>query len=225
MTRTPDIDHANPPRWAEALLRRQLAPRDRDTIAGDLLEHYREVILPRRGRVRARLWYVRQVLSLVNGVTLAALLGLVLGVAYGIVNIIATRFMPLADDTPFAVLAFYGPMFFLWAAAGFVASHRSGRLWRAIPVSFTLAFVAFLVFDIANLARVNLFLETIQHRADWQNLISRYRASGFASLRTYANYEYVTGAPLKIIVASMIGTALGFIGGLLGSISRRFTAA
>jgi hypothetical protein len=44
MTRTPDTDHANPPRWAEALLRRQLAARDSDTIAGDLLEHYREVI-------------------------------------------------------------------------------------------------------------------------------------------------------------------------------------
>ncbi len=225
MTRTPDIDHANPPRWAEALLRRQLAPRDRDTIAGDLLEHYREVILPTRGRVRAQLWYVRQVVSLLNGVTLAALLGLVLGVAYGIVNIIATRFMPLADDTPIAVMTFYGPMFLLWAASGFVASSRSGRWWQAIPVSFTLAFVTFFVFDIANLARVNLFLDTIQYRADWQNLVSRYHASGFASLRTYANYEYVTGAPLKIFVASMIGSAFGFVGGLFGSIARRITAA
>jgi hypothetical protein len=50
----------NPPRWAERLLRGLLTPANRDTITGDLLEEYREVIRPTRGAVRARLWYLRQ---------------------------------------------------------------------------------------------------------------------------------------------------------------------
>jgi hypothetical protein len=39
-----------PPRWVEGLLRLLLKRRDRDTIAGDLFEEYREVIVPTRGR-------------------------------------------------------------------------------------------------------------------------------------------------------------------------------
>lgn len=50
-----------PPRWAHALLRALLEARDRDTIAGDLLEEYRDR-LP-HGRAPARAWYIRQVLS------------------------------------------------------------------------------------------------------------------------------------------------------------------
>lgn len=56
----------NPPAWAEALLRRLLKARNRETISGDLLEEYREVILPLRGAGRAWMWYVRQVVSFVT---------------------------------------------------------------------------------------------------------------------------------------------------------------
>jgi hypothetical protein len=59
-----------PPRWVEYLLRVFLKSRDRETIVGDLFEEYREVACPTRGRFRAQLWYVRQALSLVDGVTL-----------------------------------------------------------------------------------------------------------------------------------------------------------
>lgn len=58
----------NPPRWAEILLRGLLAPRDREAVAGDLLEEYREVVVPSRGRIGARLWYLHQVLSLLTAV-------------------------------------------------------------------------------------------------------------------------------------------------------------
>lgn len=44
-------------------------------------------------------------------------------------------------------------------------------------------------------------------------LITRFQASGFESLRLYANYEYETGAPFKILVASIIGSCIGAIGG------------
>src|SRR6185369_14361740 len=55
-----------PPLWAEALLRALLAQRSRDAIAGDLLEEYRESVVPATGRFRAQLWYIRQVVSFLN---------------------------------------------------------------------------------------------------------------------------------------------------------------
>ena len=55
-----------PPAWAETALRCLLPPRNRDTVSGDLLEEYREVIVPGRGVVRANLWYLRQVVSFVT---------------------------------------------------------------------------------------------------------------------------------------------------------------
>jgi len=64
MTTKPPVRDSNPPRWAERLLRVILKPADRDTVTGDLLEEYREVILPTRGPVRAGLWYLRQGASL-----------------------------------------------------------------------------------------------------------------------------------------------------------------
>src|SRR5688500_10263372 len=37
---------ARPPRWAEAILRLLLKPEDRESVSGDLLEEYRETIVP-----------------------------------------------------------------------------------------------------------------------------------------------------------------------------------
>ncbi len=55
-----------PPVWAESLLRALLPQRSRDTVTGDLLEEYAEVILPARGALRANIWYMRQVASFVT---------------------------------------------------------------------------------------------------------------------------------------------------------------
>jgi hypothetical protein len=56
----------NPPRWAETLLVRFLRIRDRETIAGDLLEEYREAILSGASCLRADCWYIAQALSIVS---------------------------------------------------------------------------------------------------------------------------------------------------------------
>src|SRR5258706_2749083 len=50
-----------PPPWADALLRTVLSVDARDSVSGDLLEEYRDGILPTRGRGAADRWYVRQV--------------------------------------------------------------------------------------------------------------------------------------------------------------------
>ena len=57
---------ANPPRWAEALLKAFLKPGNFESVSGDLLEQYRDSVYPVRGRRGADLWYVGQVLSFVS---------------------------------------------------------------------------------------------------------------------------------------------------------------
>jgi hypothetical protein len=57
---TTDRSTARPPRWAEGLLRLLLKPDDRESVSGDLLEQYRDTIVPSLGS-RADRWYVRQV--------------------------------------------------------------------------------------------------------------------------------------------------------------------
>lgn len=56
-----------PPAWMERLLHTLLPARDRETITGDLYEEFRETRVPRLGRTRANLWYLRQVASFAPG--------------------------------------------------------------------------------------------------------------------------------------------------------------
>ena len=42
------------------------------------------------------------------------ILGLLLGTAFGVWNLIVTRWDPLLEDSPIALLGFYGPMFAIW---------------------------------------------------------------------------------------------------------------
>ena len=213
--RTPVGDE--PPRWVEYFLRVFLKSRDRETIVGDLLEEYREVVLPTRGRFRAQLWYVRQALSLVDGVKL----GMMLGAGFGAWNLVYTGLAPFAEDTPVALVSVYGPMFTMWSVAGFIASRRTGKLTEAIKVGATVGLVTFVVFDLAVLVRANLFLDAISQRSDWRGLLANYQVSGFGSLRMYVNYMYATGIPLIFLIGAMIGAGSGLLGGFMGSVGRQ----
>ena len=148
------------------------------------------------------------------------LLGLLVGAGFGLWNLIATRLDPLADDTPIALLIFYGPMFAIWSVAGFFGSRRTGRLTDGVKVGATVAFVTFVVYVLTQFVRVNIFLDILTKRSDWQNLMARFQSSGYESLRWYVNYVGLTGAPFKILVASIIGAGTGLVGGLLGSLGR-----
>jgi hypothetical protein len=159
-------------------------------------------------------------LALVNN---PLLLGLMVGLAFGAVNLLMTWMYPVADDTPGALLMFYGPMLFLWAFAAFRATRRSGRFLSGVTTGMLVAFATFCVFDLLVILRVNLFLGELTGRADWQNMIGRFQASGFDSLRTFVNVDYIKGAPLKIGVASAIGACMGVVGGIIGSLPIRPT--
>src|SRR5262245_42095093 len=121
-------------------------------------------------------------------------IGLLLGVGFGLWNLIVTWLDPLSEDSPSALLLFYGPMFASWGLVGFGAFRRTGRLWDAVKAGALVALVTFVVFDLAVIVRINLFLETLTQRSDWHNLMQRFQASGFESLRVYANYVYLTGS-------------------------------
>jgi hypothetical protein len=60
------LNMETPPRWVEALLERLLSERDRETVAGDLREEYGETVYPGLGAAGAKVWYVRQVLSMLR---------------------------------------------------------------------------------------------------------------------------------------------------------------
>jgi hypothetical protein len=147
------------------------------------------------------------------------LVGILVGVTFGAMNLLVTWLFPLADDTPGALLLFYGPMFVLWALAGFRATRRSGRFLSGVTTGMLVAFATFVVFDLMVILRVNLFLSEITGRADWRNMMWRFQASGFDSLRAFVNVDYIKGAPLKIGVASAIGAFMGVVGGIVGSLT------
>ena len=52
-----------PPRWAEAVLRVLMTSENAETISGDLLEQYRDSVYPSKGRRRADLWFIGQVID------------------------------------------------------------------------------------------------------------------------------------------------------------------
>jgi hypothetical protein len=144
------------------------------------------------------------------------LLGFGLGLLFGIVDLLFTWVEPLSEDSIPALLRFYGPMFFSWACVSFRSARRSGRLSTGVTNGFVVAFGTFFIFHVLNLLRVNLFLADLTGRADWQNMMQRFRASEVDSLRLFVNVDYLKGAPFKVGVASVIGALVGLIGGTFG---------
>ena len=101
----------------------------------------------------------------------------------------------------------------------------AGACRAGVTTGFVVAFGTFCVFYVLNLLRVNLFLAELTGRTDWQNMMQRFRASEFDSLRVFVNMEYLKGAPFKIGVASVIGAVMGLVGGTIGRLkSARFPA-
>ena len=142
--------------------------------------------------------------------------GLAMGVVFGLWNLAFSLLFPFSDDTLAALLWFYGPMFALWALSGALAA-QAAQSWSAgVKFAAIAAFITFCVYDVSVILRVNLLLNELTERADWQSMMGRFRASGSDSLRSYVTFEYIKGAPFKIGVATAIGTVFGCLGAFLG---------
>lgn len=203
-------------KWGDFLLRFLVRRRDRDTISGDLLEEYREDVLPSKGPVAARLWYARQVLSFVS----PAAWGLAIGLAAGTLLLLDTAIEPLADDDAGAMIAVLMILSLLWVATSVAAGRRAQRFRDAVTAGLLVGLATMLAIHVAAIVRVNVFLEQIRHREDWINLVSRFRASGFQSLRMYANYEYLSGSPFLLGFGAAAGTVCGLVGGAINGMFR-----
>jgi hypothetical protein len=210
-----------PPRWAEAVLRLLLRPDAAETVSGDLLEEYRESVRPSRGRFQADVWFVRQVAGFVwRSIWVQVAVGLVVGGGLGVLNLIDTARHPLADDDGGVLLVWLLGVASVWGGAASATTWRTRRFADAVKAGAILGVVTLATFHIAGIARVNLFLDVIRQRNDWQNLVARFNASGFESLRTYANYEYVRGTPVVVVFGAIAGSISGAIGGTVNIVAR-----
>lgn len=207
--------------WADVALRLLLSRRNRDAVSGDLLEAYHEDILPSRGPFRARLWYWRQV----SGFVSPTMLGLAMGTTVGVLNVIGTAMDPLADDSGGGMLVYAALVPLAWSAAGFAAARRTRRLADGVRAGILVGLAMMAVFHVAGIVRVNLFLDVIRQRGDWQNLVARFGRSGFHSLRVYANYEYLLQTPIIIGIGAVAGAIAGALGGTAAlSVQRKQSA-
>jgi hypothetical protein len=90
-----ECSRALPPRWADSLLLMLLPREDRESVSGDLLEEYRESIVPTLGRA-ADTWYVRHVAAYVLRVTWAwaAIVGAILLTRYLFDSLVPAQYTP-----------------------------------------------------------------------------------------------------------------------------------
>lgn len=208
MSNPPSRD-LSPPRWLERLLLLVVKKRERESISGDLLEEYREVILPARGSWRANLWYLKQTLSLISNVAF----GFTAGAILGLTNLISTAIAPLAEDTPFRVAVFFGVIMLVWAFSGFLAHRRTRRFIESAKAGATVGGISLGLFHLAAMLRLNIFLADVSRRSDWQGLILNFQQSGFESLRAYANYTYLHELGFVVLLGVLVGALCGILGG------------
>jgi hypothetical protein len=201
---------------ADLVLRLLLSPRDRETVSGDLLEEYREHVLPSRGRVLAALWYWRQVIGFARPLTV----GLALGVLAGVYNVIDTAIEPLADDSSGAMLRLFAVVLAAFCLPAGLAGVRTRRFRDTVLAGLVVGATTFFVLCIANTIRINVFLDTIQYRDDWRNLMLRFTHSGDPSLRHFVNREFLGGDVAMTAFGAVAGSICGIAAGLVQTTTR-----
>ena len=190
-----------PPRWAESLLRMLLPPEDRDSVSGDLLEEYRESVLPALGD-KAKGWYVRQVAGYVlrKAWIWGALVGAVLVTRYLFDTLAPVRYTPGVVHPRSAIMS-YGLMATFALGSGWQA-WRSGHLGSGVVVAFATA-----AFGGALSAAGTVACLAIWHDPDTLRAV---RSSGGLA-------EALWGVPLLLVPIGLITGATGAIAGRLAN--------
>jgi hypothetical protein len=189
---------AAPPAWAEALLRSIVARGDQDAVSGDLLEAYRDSILPARGPRRADWWYVGQVFGFVWRRTWLA--GLMFGGAFVVRDILDWR-VPTHDFLLRSqVSTFTGVSILLMVAMA--AAWRSGSL-AAGPIAGVATVALGAIVSIGGAA----IMLTVWH--DPGTLLAASMSGGLGEDFTL---------PILMLVPGLV---LGTLGGLIGAGFRR----
>jgi hypothetical protein len=172
------------------------------SVSGDLLEQYRDSILPARGLVRADGWYLTQVLTLVlrKNLSWAALFAGAFVARSALDMLHPTTDFQTRSQVSTAIAAS------LLLAAGFWTAWRSGSFFAGAAAGFATMAIAS-VLSIGG----NAVLLAIWHDARAMSAIS---ASGG-----------LDEAFLLPVMAILPGMVLGGIGGLVGAGAKRFSRA
>ena len=190
-----------PPRWAESLLRMLLPPEDRDSVSGDLLEEYRESIVPALGR-KADGWYVRQVAGYVlrKARIWGAVVGAILVTRYLFDTLAPVQYTPGVIHPRSAIMS-YALMATFALGSGWQA-WRSGHLRSGVLVALATA-----VFGGALSAAGIVACLAIWH--DPETLRAVEGSGGLA--------EALWGVPLLLVPIGFITGATGAVAGRLAN--------
>ena len=191
-----------PPAWAEALLRLFVTPSSYDNVTGDLLEEYRESVLPTRGQRRADLWYVMQVLGFMSR-------GAGLWVAlFGTAFIARTAMDWLVPTVDFHARSRVST----WLGIGIllVAGFAAGRRSRSIVAGTVLGLATTAV------AAAISIIGAVALLATWHD------PGTMAAIRGSGGLTEVFTLPITMVVP---GAAFGTVGGAAGAMVRRLRAA
>ena len=193
-----DHAHARPPQWAETILRLLLKPKDRESVSGDLLEQYRETVVPALGPAADR-WYLRQVGSFLLRASWGW--GAVLGAAL----VIRYLFDTLAPPTDYRIRATVLTYTVLGACAlaGFTAAWRTRSMRAGVLTSLSAATIG----AVLSIVGTAVMLAIWHDRAT----LDAWRSSGGLD-------EAFLDVPLKLIA---LGVAVGAIAAVLGKGGQR----
>jgi hypothetical protein len=190
---TMDQSNARPPQWAEALLRLLLKPKDRESVSGDLLEEYRDTIVPTRGPAADR-WYVWQVGSFLLRTSWGW--GAVLGAAL-VIRYLFDTLVPVTDYRMRATALTY-TIIGACLLAGSSTAWRTRSIRAGVLTSFSAATIGALL----SIVGTGVML------AIWHDpaTLDEWRNSGGLD-------EAFIDVPLKVVA---IGAAMGSVGAFVG---------
>jgi hypothetical protein len=188
-----DYSNGRPPQWAETLLRLLLTPKNRESVSGDLLEEYRDTMVPTLGPAADR-WYVRQVGSFLLRTSWAW--GAILGAAL-VIRYVLDTLVPPTNYTMRATVLTYTIMA-ICLLTGFSATWRTRSIRAGVLTSFSAATMGALF----SIVGTGLML------AVWHDpaTLDAWRRSGGLD-------EAFIDVPLKLIA---LGVVIGALGAVLG---------
>ena len=188
-----------PPAWAQALVSLLVPARDRDSISGDLLEEYRETVVPLRGSRAANAWYLRQVAGFMWQACLP--FAIALGVTLAVRDVIDAT-IPTTDNHHFRAAVTSYLAFGTYSLAGLYVGWRTDRTLSGGVVATAVTIVAIAIALTALLAMTALLSAGVIGR------VPSYRG-----LRE--------GFDVPIVPMLVVGGILGTLGAAIGKGIRR----
>ncbi len=142
-------------------------------------------------------------------------LGLVLGVAVVLTNVVDPGFGYFGLDENVAMALAAALLLASFAAAGFLASRATGRLVAGLRAGALAALIGVGLMMLTFLVVDNLFLDIVSQQPD---KIWGFEHSQYASMRAYVTVSQLRGF-LLLPVFGLVGAACGGVGAALGRLA------